>query len=66
MRGMKRNQKEDLYRILRAFLLRWAPAAAGETLDRTLIADLADATNKDVALRFESEGWELPKRGGTR
>lgn len=63
----KRNhRKEDLYRILRAFLLRWAPASAGETLDRTLIADLADATNKDVALRFESEGWELPQRGGVR
>jgi len=59
----RNHRKEDLYRILRAFLKVWMPAASGETMDQMLISDLAHATNADVAQRFESEGWTLPVRG---
>lgn len=55
----KNHRKEDLYRILRAFLRRWVKADDSPSFDELLEADLAEAINPEVVKRLQKEGWGL-------
>lgn len=55
----KSHRKEDLYRILRLFLEKWAPEGAEHRFDEKLEADLAGALNPEAVKRFAKEGWAL-------
>ena len=55
----KSHRKEDLYRILAAFLEQGKQEGPDRGFDRLLEADLAASMNPEAVKRFEKEGWGL-------
>ncbi|HRV33431.1 MAG TPA: DUF4080 domain-containing protein, partial [Anaerovoracaceae bacterium] len=55
----KNHKKEDLYRILRDFLIQWNGDEENNEFDDLLEADLAQAINPEVVKRLRKEGWAL-------